>query len=80
MAFWVRPEQLEKVLRCSDRQICRYRNELEDAGLLKYQRAVKNKQVGFYTLVPFADNVAPIQLKNLSGKTVSVYGPVDKPV
>ncbi len=78
MAFWVRPKQLEQVLKCSERHIRRYRSELEASGRLKYQRAVKNKQVGFYTLIPFADNVAPVILENLSGEQVSVYGYVDK--
>lgn len=55
MEFWVRPKQLERVLKCSERHIRRYRSELEASGRLKYQRAVKNKQVGFYTLMPFAD-------------------------
>lgn len=78
VAFWVRPKQLEQVLKCSERHIRRYRSELEASGRLKYQRAVKNRQVGFYTLIPFADNVAPVILENLSGEQVSVYGHVDK--
>ncbi len=48
------------------------------SGRLKYKRAIKNKQVGFYTLVPFADNVAPVVLNNLSGEKNLVYGYVDK--
>lgn len=76
--FWVRPQQLEQVLKCSERHIRRYRSELVASGRLKYKRAIKNKQVGFYTLVPFADNVAPVVLNNLSGEKNLVYGYVDK--
>ncbi|WP_195267596.1 hypothetical protein [Eubacterium sp. 1001713B170207_170306_E7] len=78
MQFWVRPMQLERVLKCSERHIRRYRSELEASGRLKYQRAIKNKQVGFYTLVPFAGNVAPVVLNSLSGEKNLVYGYVDK--
>lgn len=76
--FFVRPEGIEHFFGRSERNIRRYRKELVDAGRLKYQKAVKNRRKGVYTLIPFAYNVAPTRLKNLADETVSVFGLVDK--
>lgn len=76
--FYVQPEGIERFFGSSDRNIRRYRKELIDAGMLKYQKAVKSRRKGIYTLIPFADNVAPMRLKNLSDEEVSVFGLVDK--
>lgn len=78
MEFYVQPEGIERFFGSSDRNIRRYRKELIDAGRLKYQKAVKSRRKGIYTLIPFADNVAPMRLKNLSDEEVSVFGLVDK--
>lgn len=60
------------------RNIARHRKELEDAGLIRYQKAVKGKSQGLYTLIPFADNVAPEICTTVSGQKLEVYVLVDR--
>lgn len=78
--FFVRPEQLEQVLGNTYRNIARHRRELEDAGLIRYQKAVKGKSQGLYTLIPFADNVAPAVRTTVSGQSLEVYVLVNRAV
>lgn len=51
--FTVRVEHLEQALGCDYRSVIRYRKELADAGRLKYQKAVKGRHPGIYTMIPF---------------------------
>lgn len=75
---FVRPELLERQLDNTYRNIARHRRELEDAGLIRYQKAVKGKSQGLYTLIPFADNVAPAVRTTVAGQALEVYVIVDR--
>ena len=74
----VSPHQLERDLGLSYRSLTRARAQLEAAGRLRYQPAVKNSR-GIYTLVPFAENLAPVKRQNLSGQSLLVYDYADYP-
>lgn len=71
--FTVRVEHLEQALGCDYRSVIRYRKELAEAGLLKYQKAVKGRHPGIYTIIPFVKNLGPVTRENLGGGQVLVY-------
>ncbi|MCB6569164.1 hypothetical protein [Eubacterium limosum] len=69
---------MERDLGLSYRSLARARAQLEAAGRLRYQPAVKNSR-GIYTLIPFAENLAPVKRQSLGGQTLLLYDYVDYP-
>lgn len=77
--FYVRPELLERTLHTTYRNVARYRVELVNAGRLSYQNARRGRSPGQYTMVPFAPNVGPEALTDLTGRPATVYVVKDLP-
>ncbi|QCT70583.1 hypothetical protein [Eubacterium maltosivorans] len=71
--FVIGNKRITDVMHCSERQMMRYRQELEDKGRIIYQKG-NAKGAGIYTMVPLRPNVKPCEIKHvLSQKATMVY-------
>ncbi|WP_133965471.1 hypothetical protein [Eubacterium limosum] len=77
--FIIGNKRIIDVMHCSERQMMRYRQELEVKGRIIYQKG-SAQGAGIYTMIPLRPNVEPREIRHvLSEKVTMVYDYVGNP-